>query len=375
MSSLYIHIPFCQSKCGYCSFSSWPGLESVHASYVEAVHRELTETAKQYSGGPLTTLFFGGGTPTMLSSRQLIRLLNCCVDNFGVERDAEVSIEANPGTIERIQLDDLKKAGFSRASVGVQSFLAEDLKALGRGHTSSEAVSAIMDLRAAGFENISLDLMYGLPNQTVESWCRNLEKAIALGPEHISMYQLTIEDGTAFAGLAEKGMLDLPSEETIIAMDEVNLSHTGSAGYEWYEISNYAKPGFRCRHNLAYWHNEEYLAAGAGAVSYLGGVRERRVDDPVEYIARIMAGNKTVIEREHLAQDDAFKETVIMGLRLTEGVKLEQLQARFGMDPFSYYGTTLKKLLDAGFMESSDTHLRVSEKGRLLSNAILSELV
>lgn len=311
----------------------------------------------------------------MLQVGQLEAVLGCCIDGFGVGKGAEISLEANPGTIGNDKLAALKKAGFTRISIGVQSFQDRDLRQLGRGHSADEAVTAFHDARAAGFDNISLDLMYGLPGQSVASWRQNLEKALSLGPEHISMYQLTVEENTRFSGLAKRGALELPPEQAIIDMDELNLDLCGVAGYDWYEVSNYARPGYRCRHNLTYWRNDEYLAAGAGAVSYLDGVRQHRVADPGEYIARIGLGRNPVIESEELALDESFRETVIMGLRLTEGVEIGRLEARFGINPFSYYGKTVEKLLTQGLLERTETNLKVSRKGRLLSNAILAELV
>lgn len=375
MSSLYIHIPFCQSKCGYCSFSSWPGLETIHDRYIQAVLKELSEAAKTYDGGQLSTIFFGGGTPTVLPASQLQKILNCCGQLFGMEKGAEITLEANPGTIDREKLGELKAAGFSRISIGVQSFRDEDLQVLGRCHTASEAVAAFRDARAAGFDNISLDLMYGLPKQSVESWRQNLAKVMALGPEHISMYQLTVEEDTPFFVLEGKGMLELPADEAIIAMDDLNLHICRAEGYDWYEVSNFARPGYRCRHNLNYWHNEQYLAAGAGAVSYLAGQRERRVADPAEYVAMVESDRKPIVESEKLSRDESFRETVTMGLRLTEGIEIKRLRTRYGVDTVAYYGDTLQKLLADGLMECSHTHLRVSEKGRLFSNVILAELV
>lgn len=311
----------------------------------------------------------------MLAVRQLEMLLDCCVQLFGIEPAAEVSLEANPGTVDKAQLAELRRAGFTRISMGVQSFLEADLRTLGRGHSSRQAIGAFTDARAAGFENISLDLMYGLPSQTVASWRHNLDTVLSLGPEHISMYQLTIEEDTGFSKLYDRGALTLPTEEQIITMDELNVERCSLAGYDWYEVSNYARPGYRCRHNLNYWHNGEYLAAGAGAVSYLAGVRARRTEDPSDYIGRIESGHSPLIESEKLGLEESFRESVIMGLRLSGGVEIKRLEAQYGMDPLAYYGNTLKTLLAENLVECTETHLKISAKGRLLSNAIMAELV
>ncbi len=376
-SSLYIHIPFCHSKCLYCSFSSFPGLQTLHGRYIEALKSELKLLAEKRSqrSAPLQTIFFGGGTPSVLAAKDLVEVLDLCILLFSCTTDAEISIEVNPGTITPKQLQNLREGGFSRLSIGVQSFNAQELAILGRGHSPEEAMQAFMMAREAGFTNISLDLMYGLPGQTLKSWKSTLRQAVELQPDHLSMYQLTIEEGTPFAGLFEEGALDLPEEEVILAIDEMNISTCHKAGLGLYEISNFARSDTQCRHNINYWKNNPYLAVGAGAVSYENGVRERRVADPEEYCRRIKASQDVVVEREKLGQDASFRETVIMGLRMSEGVSRAHLRQRYGVELEEYYGEVLNKLQAQQLVELNDSHLRLTPQGRLFSNRIMAELV
>jgi oxygen-independent coproporphyrinogen-3 oxidase len=376
VSSLYLHIPFCHTKCHYCSFSSWPGLRHIHKRYVEALKHELRQIA--VSGveiAPLETIFFGGGTPTVLSADDLEVLLLLCRDHFSFAKNPEISTEANPGTIDIEKLTQLRKAGFNRLSFGVQSFVATELQVLGRGHTVEEAVAAIGMARDAGFDNISLDLMYGLPDQSPASWQKSLETALGLEPNHLSMYQLTIEEGTPFARRLDAGAIRIPDEDSILAMDELNIRLCRDADFELYEISNFARAGFRCRHNINYWENNEYLAAGSGAVSCIKRKRERRCDDPLEYCEKIEGGTDSIIEREELCLEESFRETVVMGLRMTEGVAMDRLFNRYGLNIVDYYGVTLEKMIQQNLVELTSTHLRVTKTGRLVSNHILSELV
>ena len=378
MAALYLHIPFCLSKCHYCSFSSCAGGKDLYGPYVAALILELKRFAEvngQTGNLELDTLFVGGGTPTCLPCDLLQGVINFSLDLFGVVPGAEISVEANPGTVDARYLEALLEAGVNRLSLGVQSFDNRELELVGRVHNEKEACSAIKAARTAGFENINLDLMYGLPGQNPASWWKTLKKGLSFRPEHLSLYQLTIEPDTPFHTFVENNIMSLPVEEEIIQMDEITKELCCSAGLHQYEISNYAGEGSECRHNINYWLNADYLAAGASAVSCLQGVRERRIADPVEYIRRISRQQSVVIEKESLSQEDSFRETVIMGLRLVQGVSRTALHERYALDLEAYYGATLKKLLDLGFLELTETHLRITSKGWPLSNQIMAELV
>lgn len=284
-------------------------------------------------------------------------------------------METNPGTIDKGNLQVLFRAGVNRLSIGVQSFDDRELASLGRVHSAQEAIAAVQAARVAGFTNLNLDLMCGLPGQTVGSWRRTLDRALSLRPEHLSVYQLTIEPGTPFADLARCTKLELPVEDEILAMDSQTDQACRCAGMQRYEISNYSMPGYQCRHNINYWLNGEYLACGASAVSFLMGVREKRTAAAREYIRRMETGLPVVEERECLSAEASFRETVIMGLRLTRGVCRDTLWRRYDRDLVDYYGATLEKLLAHGLVELTDTHLRLTEAGLPLANQVMAELV
>ncbi len=376
LTSLYLHIPFCLAKCHYCAFSSFTGRERLHPRYLQALCREVEVLATVIEKRiELASLFFGGGTPTVLSAEQLTVLLDVCRRHFALSADCEITIEANPGTLDLRKLQMIRKAGCNRLSIGVQSFRPTELEILGRCHTPEEALEAVRLARQAGFDNLSLDLMYGLPWQTPEVWHGNLRRALDLTPEHLSLYQLTPEEETPFAGSLMKGRFRLPAEEAILEMDAINTRECEAAGLPRYEISNYAAPHRRCRHNLNYWHNAPYLAAGAAAVSYLKGCRARRIADPLLYCQKVEAGLDPVMERENLTREESFRETVITGLRVVEGVSLAMLTERFGIDPVDYYGAILEKLISISLLEVTPTHLRLTEQGLLLANSVMAELV
>ena len=374
MSALYLHIPFCRSKCHYCSFTSSAGCSDLFVPYVAALKKELSSIATD-NLSPLQSIFFGGGTPTIVASDLLTEILDSCHTLFPMAPAIEISVEANPGTVTEGSLRALAHAGVNRLSLGVQSLDDGDLKNLGRIHSADEAYAAVTAARSAGFANLNLDLMCGLPDQTVSSWQQTLDRALALQPEHLSVYQLTVESETPFAELLRSGRLSLPAEEDVIEMDRRTVQSCRDAGLIQYEISNYARPEFECRHNVNYWENGEYLAAGVSAVSCLDGVREKRTNDIRDYIGKMTAGLPVVVERECLSADASLRETVIMGLRMVRGVCRDSLRSRYGRDVAEYYGPILEKLCNLGLVELTATHLRLTERGRPLANQIMAELV
>ena len=371
MTMLYIHIPFCEKKCGYCAFASVAGARELYRPYCTALLEELSRLPRRQ----LSTLFFGGGTPTSLPADLLCELLDFIRQHFSFAEGAEISMEANPGTVSFESLRRLRMAGVNRISFGVQSFDDDELRTLGRIHNAEEAREAVRMARDAGFNNFSLDLMYGLPDQDAQAFGFSLRCALELHPHHISLYQLTPEEGTPLFTALREGRLTLPGEEDILNMDSLVNKVTGEAGFEHYETSNYALPGYRCRHNIRYWRNEEWFAAGAAAVSFVQGCRERREESPRCYIKKITAGEDAVVERESLDLEASFRETVIMGLRMMEGVELSELWRRFHLEPRQYYGGLLQKLMDQGLVERTPTHLRLSSAGHPLANMVMAELV
>lgn len=378
MSALYIHIPFCKSKCHYCAFNSYAGKEYLYQPYLAALRIELQHIAQNVSSstiGPLKTIFFGGGTPTVLASDSLVQVLKECDDLFGISSGAEISTEANPETVDENYLRTLRIGGFNRISFGVQSLADGDLQLLGRPHRAQRAVQVINAARKAGFENLNFDLMSGLEGQSLGQWKSVLHKALELGPNHLSVYSLTPEQGTP---LYEKYIADkviLPAEEISLEMDAVTKELCSSAGLFQYETSNYAQLNHECGHNINYWRNEPYLAAGAGAVSYVDGCRTKRVDNPEIYIKSVIAGQVKVEESECLDKETSFRETVIIGLRMIRGISVQRLKRRYGIDVESYYGKTLNLLMSQGLVEVRGGYLRLTDQGRPLTNQVLERLV
>ncbi|MBW2658442.1 MAG: radical SAM family heme chaperone HemW [Deltaproteobacteria bacterium] len=375
MVSLYLHIPFCKTKCCYCDFNSFASVGDLYKPYLVAIKKEIDETLSGEKGEPLDTLFIGGGTPTVLSPADLVDLISHVKGVVGFSPGIEISIEANPGTVSESDLALLREGGVNRISFGVQSFIDSELRLLGRCHDAGEAEKAVWAARSAGFGNISLDLMYGVPCQAPHLWQRSLDMAISLAPNHLSLYQLTVEQGTPLKGYIEIGRMVLPDEDEIAEMDLLTEQLCGAAGLNRYEISNYAETGSECAHNVNYWLNREYYAAGAGSVSYLQGVRMHRVADPVHYIDCISRDVSVIAGSEELSREAAFRETVVMGLRMVRGVSCRELHDRYGIDPEEYYGPILRRLTDLSLLQLSGGRLRITGEGRHLANTIMAELV
>lgn len=377
MIYLYLHIPFCISKCSYCSFNSFSGKESLYVDYADALKKEISSTALSIGrdGDTLTSLFIGGGTPTALSPGLLAGIIKHTKTVFDFNCGTEVSIEANPGTVTRESLEELSRCGVNRISLGVQSFDDGELSRAGRKHSAREAEDAVLMAADSGFSNINIDLMSGLPGQTRESWRKSLEKAVSLDPHHLSLYGLMFEPGTPMNRFKREGVFCFPDENELETIDRITDQVCAEHMFSQYEISNYARSGFECRHNINYWMNGEYLAAGAGSVSYFNGRREKRVDSPEEYIARIRRNETLIEETENLSKEQSFCETVIMGLRMKRGVSLSMVQEKYSIDAGSYYGETLKKLLAHGLLDMDKEYLRLTEKGWPLANSVMAELV
>ncbi len=377
-AGLYVHVPFCQQKCAYCSFYSFAPQAEDMRRYIDAVQVQMQQLARDAAVRPLSfaSIFFGGGTPSTLPVAVLAELLAECHTLFSFAEDAlEITIEVNPGTIDAKGLQQLRRAGFNRLSIGIQSFADQELQQLGRIHTSGEAQVTIEAARVAGFDNLSFDLMYGLPGQSVRSWQETLERALALAPEHLSLYELTVEEGTPFFLQAQQGQWALPSEDAVLAMMAATETAIGCSPLVRYEISNYAVAGRQCRHNLNYWHNGLYLGLGPGAVSAFGGQRRATVADFPDFCQRVAAGQSVWAEVEQLDVAAAFRETVIMGLRLLAGVSIIELYQRFGLDVTTYYGAMLHRLLDQHLVAIEGGRLFLTRQGLPLANQVMAELV
>jgi len=375
---LYLHIPFCLRKCLYCSFFSVPGGSDTFVRYCSAAQRQVQQFARlvREAGKEVRTIFFGGGTPSVLPVSLLLKLLQSCRRSFGIQHNnLEISLEVNPATVNQDDLSQLFHAGFNRLSIGVQSFNDEYLRMLGRPHTAAEARDAFIMARKAGFANISLDLMYGLPGQSLFAWQETLGIALALEPDHLSIYELTIEKETVFGDMQEQGKLILPEEDVVLRMMKATQEETARKGFHRYEISNYARPGKECLHNINYWQNGSYIGIGAGAVSCLSGRRFSNISNVEEYCRKIETGGSPIGDMEELDHEARYRETVVMGLRMTRGISISWLESRFGLNAADYYGGILKHLQNDDLLAMEGDFLMLTERGLKLANRVMAELV
>lgn len=382
MRGLYIHIPFCVAKCQYCDFTSYPGRsDQEKVTYLQALAKEVRIYARMlrestaYGDMSLMSLYFGGGTPTCLTGGQLCFLLETIRENFSISAGAEITIEGNPGTLDLAKLLDLRQGGFNRLSLGAQSFHQQELSMLGRIHTASETRQAYQWAREAGFTNIGLDLMYGLPGQDLEHWRANLLTALSLAPEHLSLYQLKIEEGTPFYKRLSQGNLQEFPEDLAAIMYEEAIQTLTRAGYHHYEISNFAIPGRESRHNQLYWRNEEYLGLGAGAAGYLLGVRYRNEAVLTSYEALLNQGRRAVASEEFINPELQMAEAIFLGLRLVEGLDKENFFRRYGVRIEQRYGETISKLKEQGLLQEDAEHIALTKLGLNLANLVFMEFL
>ena len=368
---LYLHIPYCLHKCGYCDFNSHPENREESAIYVSALLSEIEHYAPQLAGKTVPTVFFGGGTPTLLPPASLDKILGKVKNHYNLSRDCEITIEANPATVKQETLDQIRSSGFNRISIGVQSFDADELKLLERVHSVEEIHTTLHRARLAGFDNLSLDLMSGLPGQSLEKWKSNLLQALDKKPDHISAYGLTIEPATSFFKLQERGLLRLAPENIQLEMLQATIEILPSAGYDQYEISNFARPGFESRHNLNYWDNGEYLGLGAGASSYLNGERFKNTNLPSRYIREVQAGGAAVESTEKLDLLHAMGETIMLGLRRLKGIPIEEFENRFQISFQKVYGKVIDPLLEEGLITLNQNRMALSRKGIFLADSVI----
>lgn len=364
---LYIHIPFCIKKCIYCDFTSIPYDPTLIKRYGEALCAELR--LKKKFAGELKTIYIGGGTPSLMQEDFFEKLFSCIGDVFAISPSAEITVEANPGTISSSKIETLLSLGVNRVSMGFQSLRDEELRTLGRVHTSAEAESSVMIVKDLGLDNISLDLMYGIPGQTLETLSNTLRKTAELAPSHISAYELTPEERTPLSGLLKTGKLILPDEELVLEMYDSVIDYLSSNGYEHYEISNFARPGLKCRHNINYWDRGEYIAVGAGAHSFLQDVREKNTSDVRAYIARLEGGILPVVESSGVTLQEGMREFIFLGLRKREGISLKD-----GKIAESCVVAAAGDLIEQEYLEIVSDRLRLTRKGIVLSNSVLVSL-
>ena len=374
MAGIYVHIPFCASRCSYCDFFSTLRLADAGA-YVEALLAEARMRAPELRGEAVTTLYMGGGTPSQLPLPLLTRLVDGLRETFDLSAVKEFTIEANPDDVDGKWAASLLPLGVNRVSMGVQSFEDPILRLIGRRHTAVQAVEAVGRLRSVGIDNISIDLIFGLPGQTLESWENSVNQAIDLRPQHISAYGLTYEEGTRLWHQRERGEVTEVPEEQCLEMYRILVARMREAGYEHYEISNFALPGFHSRHNSSYWHDIPYLGLGAAAHSYDGKVRRNNPCNLQQYIDKVLAGN-TAYEQEQLTPWERYDERVMLGLRTSRGVDADRLRADFGDEALQYFTREARRHIDMGNLrvEEGRRYILTSD-GIMLSDAIIRDLM
>jgi oxygen-independent coproporphyrinogen-3 oxidase len=374
-AGLYIHIPFCRSRCSYCDFATGIYERPLAERYVKALVKEI-EAWDEVSPRPVDTIYFGGGTPSLLSPAQVGAILETVQSRFEVESGAEVTMEMNPGTVTPESVAEFRRLGINRASFGAQTFDDRELARLGRSHTTEDTTNTFQLLRDAGFDNVSFDLIAGLPGQTVSGWQYNLDRALALRPEHLSFYLLEVHEGTPLAEHIRKGIQPHPDDELAAEMYELMLERANASGYEHYEISNLCLPGYESRHNTKYWIGAPYYGFGCSAHSFDG--KDRRWSnerDVARYVELIEQQENPIVEQVKLTPDEVRAEAVFLGMRMMRGVSVKQYQRMFGVDLRTEHRTDLERFRDAGLIEFDGDLLRLTSSGALLSNEVFSAFV
>jgi oxygen-independent coproporphyrinogen III oxidase len=415
-AGIYIHIPFCERKCTYCNFNTTDFFSDLAQRYVQAVIQEVAywgqnlcrkkssigsdaladhtkvpdrlnpvEVREDGRANPerlsVDTIFFGGGTPSIVEAEQLGDIIEACRSGFDVANDAEITIEINPATLSHKKLQGWRKAGINRASVGVQSFIDRELVSLSRTHNTRQARQTIESLREAGFDNISLDLIAGLPEQSKADWQFNLREALEIRPEHLSLYLLEVKEGTQLYGQIKRGLRPQPDDDLAAEMYGMICQATGKAGYEQYEISNFALPSpdqkksLRAKHNMKYWTDTPFYGLGCGAHSYDGRMRWVNTLQTENYIDQVAARGHAVNERRQLDDSQRATEAIFMALRLSEGINLEEFRAAYGLNISERYGAELERLAEAGLIQLTENRLLLTARGRLLSNEVFMTFV
>ena len=372
MLGLYIHIPFCAAICNYCNFNRGLFDAALKARYVDALRREIRQSG---DGAPADTIFFGGGTPSLLEPGEISAIVEECRAGFALAPGAEITLEANPETVTVERLAGFRRAGVNRVSFGVQSFRDAELQRLSRLHTASRAELAVSEARAAGFHNVSLDLMMWLPQQTVADWLASVERLIALGPEHASLYLLEIYPNAPLRDEMARARWSVAPDEDAAEMYLQAMARLDAAGYQQYEISNVARPGRHSRHNLKYWQDGEWLGFGCGAHSTRGGVRWKNVSSTEEYISCVTGRARLITDERRLSAGERLEDALFTGLRLTEGIDLAAAAARYGVDVWARYGRDLQSFADEGLLVYDGAVLRLTRQGMLLAHEIMTVFI
>lgn len=370
---IYIHIPFCKSKCFYCDFNSYSGKDSLAGPYFSALFSEMERKAEELGERAVKSIFIGGGTPTLVDAIYISRLLEACARYFRLDSNAEISIESNPGTLDYDKLKAYKAAGINRLSIGLQAWQDNLLMELGRIHRRQQYIENLEASYKAGFRNINTDLIFGLPNQSIEDWAETLESVVSIGENngltHLSCYSLQIEEGTIFGDRFNAGTLKPVDDELDRRMYSYTIEALRQKGYQHYEISNFAKSGYECKHNLIYWKAREYAGFGAGAHSFLNSIRSSNPDGIEEYIEAVRTGNVNgPIENQFINKSEAMSEFMILGLRLISGISSREFKKRFSQSLTSVYGETIDRLVNEGLLERLPSNTSAGERA---SNEII----
>ena len=383
--SIYIHVPFCQTRCTYCAFNVYTDLDHLAPAYIDAVCREL-EILAQNSPHPLIhSVYFGGGTPSRLSPSHYEKILSCIRNAFPLSPNAEISFESNPNDLSRAYLCQLRELGINRLSIGMQSASSKILQLFDRRHDPDDVENAVRAARQAGFDNINIDVIYGSPYELMSDWQATLEAVLGFGPEHISMYGLELKGGTPLRQQVDSGIHPPPDDDLFAEMYDYATERLGRAGYSQYEISNWSRPGKECQHNLQYWRNLPYVGIGAGSHGFAGGYRYSNIAAPGKYLAALAeVGDQSyefpltpaVAKSKYVDRQDDLYDTIMMGIRLTdEGINRDAFESRFGRDIVDLFQDSVFKLQDLKLLEVKSDRVRLTPAGRLLSNAVIRELV
>ena len=374
INAVYVHIPFCSSKCGYCSFNSYSGLEDLFQVYTGALRADIHRSAGIVTAKKITSVYFGGGTPYHWGAGRLAQTLRLIRQVWDVDGAAEISLEANPGSLGTDGLAILRKAGFNRISIGAQSFSDRCLALAGRRHRSIDIARGVKAARQAGFQNLSLDLIYGLPEQSIEQWRKDLEQAVNLEPNHISTYGLTLEPPTALWRAVKDGRLNVADDDLQADMYGQGSSLLERSGYPFYELSSFAPDGYECRHNLNYWRMGGYVGVGAGAHSYVGSSRYWKEASPEMYIKALLAGGNGAEGSEYLSSEQLAGDEVMLSLRLREGLDVERFASKYGPGFLEDRSGSIAELIGLDLL-APGRRLALTEKGRLLANEVMQTFV
>nr|WP_295597608.1 radical SAM family heme chaperone HemW [uncultured Terrisporobacter sp.] len=375
MLGLYIHIPFCVTKCKYCDFNSFKIDLNEKIKYLNYLGEEMKLYKEEIKNREIDSVFVGGGTPSILNENEINILFEKIKENFNIKSNAEITMECNPGTLTLNKLKVMKKSGVNRLSIGLQAVQNHHLKYIGRIHTFEEFEKNYHDAKQMGFDNINIDLMYALPNQSREDWMESLEKVVKLNPTHISAYSLILEENTELFKMYERDEFNLLDENTDIEMYEYTIDYLKSHGYNQYEISNYAKDNFECKHNVLYWKCEEYVGIGASASGYFNGIRYNNICELDNYEKMILEGEKPIEWEEKLSIKDEIEESIFLGLRMNEGIQISDFKEKYNFDFEKEYKNEIEKLSKMELIEIDNNRMKLTQKGREISNSVFVEFI